>query len=101
MKKKVKNPFFEKFFVKSISRNFSILDLELQNRIRSFNWISTEHLNCAIDEFSQEVRDLLYQAINGKKNQIVFEFLREITHFHFFFFQICLKLTEKWHHKIN
>ena len=91
--------------MKSISRNFSNLDLELQNRIRSFNWISTEHLNCAIDEFSQEVRDLLYQAINGnkkkqkkKKNQIL-DFFREITHFHFF--QICLKLTEKWLHKIN
>ena len=69
--------------MKSISRNFSILDLELQNRIRSFNWISTEHLNCAIDEFSQEVRDLLYQAINGKKNQIL-DFFREITNFHFF-----------------
>ena len=41
-------------------------DLELQNRIRSLNWMSTEHLNCAIDEFSQDVRDLLYQAINGK-----------------------------------
>ena len=54
--------------MKSISRNFSNLDLELQNRIRSFNWISTEHLNCAIDEFSQEVRDLLYQAINGKNS---------------------------------
>jgi len=39
-------------------------DLELQNRIRSLNWMSTEHLNCAIDEFSQDVRDLLYQAIN-------------------------------------
>ena len=69
--------------MKSISRNFSILDLELQNRIRSFNWISTEHLNCAIDEFSQEVRDLLYQAINGKKNQIL-DFFREITNFLFF-----------------
>ena len=42
-------------------------DLELQSRIRSFNWISTEHLNCSIDEFSQEVRDLLYQAINGNE----------------------------------
>ncbi len=41
-------------------------DLELQNRIRSLNWISTEHLGCSIDEFSQEVRDLLYEAINGK-----------------------------------
>ena len=41
-------------------------DLEIQNKIRSLNWISTEHLNCSIDEFSQEVRDLLYQAINGK-----------------------------------
>lgn len=39
-------------------------DLEIQNKIRSLNWISTEHLNCSIDEFSQEVRDLLYQAIN-------------------------------------
>jgi len=39
-------------------------DLELQNRIRNLNWISTEHLNASIDEFSQEVRDLLYQAIN-------------------------------------
>lgn len=39
-------------------------DLELQNRIRSLNWISTEHLNASIDEFSQVVRDLLYQAIN-------------------------------------
>ena len=67
MKKKVKKTYFLEFFVKSISRNFSNLDLELQNRIRSFNWISTEHLNCAIDEFSQEVRDLLYQAINGNK----------------------------------
>ena len=39
-------------------------DLELQNRIRNLNWISTEHLNASIDEFSQEVWDLLYQAIN-------------------------------------
>ena len=39
-------------------------DLELQNRIRTLNWISTEHLNASIDEFSQTVRDLLYQAIN-------------------------------------
>jgi hypothetical protein len=43
-------------------------DLELQNRIRSLNWISTEHMSCSIDEFSQEVRDLLYQAINGKQH---------------------------------
>ena len=38
--------------------------MELQNRIRNLNWISTEHLNASIDEFSQEVWDLLYQAIN-------------------------------------
>ena len=74
MKKKVKNVVFLEFFVKSISRNISILDLELQNRIRSFNWISTEHLNCAIDEFSQEVRDLLYQAINGNKKSNIWNF---------------------------
>lgn len=39
-------------------------DLELQNRIRSLNWISTNHLHCSINESSQDVRDLLYQAIN-------------------------------------
>ena len=48
-------------------------DLELQNRIRSLNWMSTEHLNCAIDEFSQDVRDLLYQAINGENFKNVFQ----------------------------
>lgn len=47
-------------------------DLELQNQIRCLNWISTEHLNCSIDEFSQEVRDLLYQAINGSNFQNTF-----------------------------
>uniref|UniRef100_A0A0K2U5L6 Rab5 GDP/GTP exchange factorlike [Saccoglossus kowalevskii] n=1 Tax=Lepeophtheirus salmonis TaxID=72036 RepID=A0A0K2U5L6_LEPSM len=39
-------------------------DLEIQNRIRSLNWISTRDLKCSISETSQEVRDLLYKAIN-------------------------------------
>merc|ERR1719189_1175162 len=39
-------------------------DLELQSRIRNLNWLSTKDLNCCINESSQEVRDLLYQAIN-------------------------------------
>ena len=42
----------------------SIIHFILFFRIRSLNWISTEHLNASIDEFSQEVRDILYQAIN-------------------------------------
>ena len=39
-------------------------DLELQNRIRNLNWLSTSDLNCCINESSQDVRDLLYEAIN-------------------------------------
>ena len=39
-------------------------DLELQNRIRNLNWVSTKDLNCSINESSQDVRDLLYEAIN-------------------------------------
>ena len=39
-------------------------DLELQNRIRNLNWVSTTDLNCCINESSQDVRDLLYEAIN-------------------------------------
>ena len=39
-------------------------DLELQNRIRNLNWVSTQDLNCCINESSQDVRDLLYEAIN-------------------------------------
>ena len=39
-------------------------DLELQSRIRNLNWLSTKDLNCCINESSQDVRDLLYEAIN-------------------------------------
>ena len=50
------------------SKNYDKSDLalllELQNRIRNLNWISSEQLNASIDELSQEVQDLLYQAIN-------------------------------------
>ena len=49
---------------KNYDKSDLALILELQNRIRNFNWISTEHLNASIDELSQEVQDLLYQAIN-------------------------------------
>ena len=34
-------------------------DLELQNRIRRLNWISTKELNCAINERSQVERCLV------------------------------------------
>ena len=40
-------------------------DLELQTKIRSLNWISTKELNCTIDESNQDVRNLLFEAING------------------------------------
>ena len=49
---------------KNYDKSDLALILELQNRIRNLNWISTEHLNASIDELSQEVQDLLYQAIN-------------------------------------
>jgi len=39
-------------------------DLELQTKIRSLNWISTKELNCTIDESNQDVRNLLFEAIN-------------------------------------
>ena len=41
-------------------------DLELQTKIRSLNWISTKELNCTIDEANQDVRTLLFEAINGE-----------------------------------
>ena len=41
-------------------------DLELQNRIRRLNWVSIKDLACPINESSQEVRDLLHEAINGE-----------------------------------
>ncbi len=44
-------------------------DLELQSRIRRLNWISTKDLNCAINESSQVVRDLLHEAINGERGR--------------------------------
>lgn len=39
-------------------------DLELQNRIRRLNWISTKELYCTINERSQVVRDLLHESID-------------------------------------
>lgn len=41
-------------------------DLELQNRIRSLNWITTKELSCAVNESSQDVRDILHDCINGR-----------------------------------
>ena len=46
-------------------------DLELQTKIRSLNWISTKELNCTIDEANQDVRTLLFEAINGKKFRLL------------------------------
>lgn len=46
------------------STNDEEKDLRLQNRIRSLNWITTQELRCVIQESSQEVRDLLHDAIN-------------------------------------
>ena len=46
-------------------------DLELQNRIRSLNWISTIELKCEVDESSQEVRDILHDCINGEESEFL------------------------------
>ena len=40
-------------------------DLQLQNRIRRLNWINTKHLGCQMDESSQDVRDILHDAITS------------------------------------
>ena len=42
-------------------------DLALQTKIRRLNWIGTKELGCSISEASQEVRDLLHEAINGTR----------------------------------
>lgn len=37
------------------STNDEEKDLEIQNRIRQLNWVSTKHLDCRIDETNAEV----------------------------------------------
>lgn len=56
---------YKQLFCPSVT-NDEEKDLELQNRIRSLNWVSTDDLGCSIDETSQVVRDLLFESINGK-----------------------------------
>lgn len=38
-------------------------DLAIQKRIRQLNWVNAKHLDCRINETSEEVRDLVYTAI--------------------------------------
>jgi len=40
-------------------------DLETQNKIRSLNWVSTQHLDTALNVMDPEVRDRMDQAITG------------------------------------
>ena len=42
-------------------------DSKIQKRIRQLSWINAKHLLCSIDEVNSEVRDLVYNAISGKK----------------------------------
>ncbi|XP_068204495.1 rab5 GDP/GTP exchange factor [Palaemon carinicauda] len=39
-------------------------DLAIQNRIRSLAWISSEHLECGVDESKEDVRETLDLVIN-------------------------------------
>jgi len=39
-------------------------DLEIQERIRSLNWVTAAHLECPFSETNSGIRDLIYQAIN-------------------------------------
>lgn len=38
-------------------------DLAIQARIRQLNWVNAKHLDCRINETSEEVRDLVYTSI--------------------------------------
>lgn len=38
-------------------------DLAIQKRIRQLNWVNAKHLDCRINETSEEVRDLVYTSI--------------------------------------
>ncbi|KAK3924854.1 Rab5 GDP/GTP exchange factor [Frankliniella fusca] len=38
-------------------------DLAIQKRIRQLNWVNAKHLDCCINETSEEVRDLVYTSL--------------------------------------
>ncbi|CAG0900690.1 unnamed protein product [Darwinula stevensoni] len=47
----------------AISTTYEVKDLEVQNRIRSFNWVSSMHLDCGIQESRPDMREMIDEAI--------------------------------------
>ncbi|XP_076069333.1 rabaptin-5-associated exchange factor for Rab5 isoform X2 [Oratosquilla oratoria] len=52
-----------KSFIGTVNASNEEKDLQIQNRIRSLNWVSSRHLECGIDESNPEVRHTLERAI--------------------------------------
>lgn len=55
-------------------------DLAIQNRIRSLNWISAEHLETGINDKHPEARDLIDKAITGTSILLFLYFDRPSTY---------------------
>ena len=75
-------------------------DLELQERIRSLRWVTTQHLKCPLDESHRAVTDLLCDAMNGEWLQNIF-FFPPLTQVLLHGLQIFLQWTAKWRRKTN
>jgi hypothetical protein len=49
-----------------MKKECSLIIVYPSHRIRELNWITCKHLDVALNERDQHVRDLVFAAINGK-----------------------------------